>query len=213
HDRAGVQQFFAEAGQLVQQLTGALRGDLEHDLRVAHTLKGNCRQLGLESMADLCHQAESEMQDERRPLDAAFRARLAARWQQIADLASFAGDDPRRLIEVGEDDLAGLIAALRARAPHQELIRLAESWRLEPVAARLERLAEKARYISERMGKPQVTVHFDAGGLRMDSERWAPFWNALVHAINNAIDHGIEESQARTERGKPAAGPPWPAAP
>jgi two-component system chemotaxis sensor kinase CheA len=54
HDRAGVQQFFAEAAELVRQATEPTKTTIEHDLRIVHTLKGNCRQFGLESMAALC---------------------------------------------------------------------------------------------------------------------------------------------------------------
>ena len=206
-DRAGVQQFFAEAGQLVQQL--ARPGSIERDRHVVHTLKGNCRQMGLESIADLCHEAETAMHEEQRPLDAVLSGRIAARWEYLIGLASFAWDDSRPLIEVGEEDLAHLLEALRARASHHELIQLVETWRLEPVATRLTRLADKARYICERLGKPAVTVHVDGGALRLDSERWAPFWGSLVHAVNNALDHGIEEPETRVERGKTLAGTLW----
>jgi chemotaxis protein histidine kinase CheA len=206
-DRAGVQQFFAEAGLLVQQVSQP--GPIERDLHVVHTLKGNCRQMGLESVGDLCHEAETVMQDDHRPLDAVFRERIASRWQHLLGLASFAWDDRRPLIEVGEEDLARLVEALRARAPHHDLLALAESWRLEPVSTRLNRLAEKARYTCERLGKPAATVHTDAGGLRLDSDRWAPFWAALVHAVNNALDHGIEDPDKRVERSKPPTGTLW----
>ena len=206
-DRAGVRQFFAEAGRMVQQVSQP--GPLERDRLVVHTLKGNCRQVGLESVADLCHEAESAMEEDQRPLDPAMRERIAARWEHLVGLASFAWDDHRPGIEVVEDDLARLLEALRARVPHHELVGLVEGWRLEPVSTRFARLAEKARYICERLGKPLVTVHVDAGGLRLDSERWAPFWAALVHAVNNALDHGIEDQDARIERGKPLAGTLW----
>jgi chemotaxis protein histidine kinase CheA len=165
--------------------------------------------VGLESIAEICHEAESAMQDDHRPLDAAFRERIVLRWEHLAGLASFAWDDARPLVEVGEEDLARLEAALRARAAHHDLIQLVETWRLEPVSNRFNRLAEKARYTCERLGKPAATVHADAGGLRLDSDRWAPFWAALVHAINNALDHGIEDRETRAERGKPAAGTLW----
>ena len=121
-DRAGVRQFFAEAGRLMQQVSQP--GSLERDLHLVHTLKGNCRQMGLESVAELCHEAETAMQDEQRPLDATARARLAARWEHLLGLASFAWDDHRPQVEVGEADLARLIEALRARAPHHELAAL-----------------------------------------------------------------------------------------
>jgi HPt (histidine-containing phosphotransfer) domain-containing protein/two-component sensor histidine kinase len=208
NDRAGVQQFFAEADHLVRDAIEEGAG-VERDLRVIHTLKGNCGQLGLDSMVELCHDAETEMQEDRQPLGAASRQRIGSRWQRLVDLARFAWDDRRAKIEIDEEDLQRLMAGLRARMPQHELMQLAESWRLEPVALRFSRLAEKARYICERLGKPAVTIHADAGGLRLDSGRWAPFWAALVHAINNALDHGIEHPEARLAGGKASAGTLW----
>ena len=114
-DRAGVQQFFAEADLLVKQASET-GGGAERDLRVIHTLKGNCRQLGLDSMADLCHEAETEMQDEHQPLSAAARARIAARWQRLIELAPFARDEERPHLEISEEDLRRLVEGLRARA-------------------------------------------------------------------------------------------------
>jgi HPt (histidine-containing phosphotransfer) domain-containing protein len=208
HDRAGVQQFFAEAAELVRQATQG-GGSIEHDLRIVHTLKGNCRQFGLESLAEVCHEAETAMQDDGQPLAAEMRRRIQQRWQQIVALAPFARDERRSRIDVDEQDLQVLIDQVRARVGYPELMRLAESWRLEPVALRFERLADKARYTCERLGKPPATVNIDAGGVRLDSARWAPFWAALVHAINNALDHGIEDPDTRVARGKPRTGTLW----
>jgi len=36
-----------------------------------------------------------------------------------------------------------------------------------------------------------------------DTARWAPFWSALVHAVRNAVDHGIEPPELRVGAGKP----------
>ncbi len=54
-----------------------------------------------------------------------------------------------------------------------------------------------------------MDVHVDGGGLRLDSGAWAPFWTALVHAVSNAVDHGIEPADERQAHGKPAAGNLW----
>ena len=37
----------------------------------------------------------------------------------------------------------------------------------------------------------------------MPGERWGGFWTAFVHAIRNAIDHGIEAPDERRAAGKP----------
>jgi two-component system chemotaxis sensor kinase CheA len=44
------------------------------------------------------------------------------------------------------------------------------------------------------------------GDLRIDQHGWQPFWSAMIHAVRNAVDHGIEDAAQRREAGKPEAG-------
>src|SRR5262249_37181984 len=76
----------------------------------------------------------------------------------------------------------------------------------EPVARRFELLAGQARHIAERLGKGDVVVQVDAEGLRLEGQRWAPFWASFVHLLRNAVDHGIETPDERRRAGKPPAG-------
>ena len=119
------------------------------------------------------------------------------------------GGERRATISVEEDELRELIQAIDDRASPYELIALLEAWRDEPVSVRLWRLAEKARYLSKRLGKPEVVVHCEAGGVRLSASRWQPFWAAMVHAVSNAVDHGIEDPATRKAGGKPERGELW----
>ena len=74
---------------------------------------------------------------------------------------------------------------------------------------RFARLADKAVYQAQRLGKPAVTIHTETCGVRLDPNRWASFWGAFIHVVNNAVDHGIEEPEVRTAANKPAAGNLW----
>jgi two-component system chemotaxis sensor kinase CheA len=49
-------------------------------------------------------------------------------------------------------------------------------------------------------------VRVEAGDVRLDPKRWGEFWTAFIHAIRNALDHGIENPDARIARGKEIAG-------
>ena len=46
----------------------------------------------------------------------------------------------------------------------------------------------------------------EGNGLRVDTESWAGFWSAIVHAMRNAVDHGLEEASERAEAGRHGAG-------
>jgi two-component system chemotaxis sensor kinase CheA len=207
-DRVGAAQFFAEADELVRAIAAGAQ-TREVDQRLVHTLKGVCALFGIESMAGLCHEVETNMQAGGDRISAQDRQHIRAQWAHVADLARGLLGERRSTIEIEEADLSGLVRAARAGAAGEEIAALAESWRHEPVALRLARLAEKAAYLAQRLDKPALTVHTDAAGLRLDAHRWAPFWSALVHGINNAVDHGIEDAAARLAAGKPAGGTLW----
>jgi two-component system chemotaxis sensor kinase CheA len=66
-------------------------------------------------------------------------------------------------------------------------------------------MSTAASALAEKLGK-EVDVSVDGGGIRLDSERWERFWSSFVHAVRNAVDHGLEAPEERAERGKGATG-------
>jgi two-component system chemotaxis sensor kinase CheA len=57
--------------------------------------------------------------------------------------------------------------------------------------------------LAARLGKGTIDVAVEVDdGMRLPGERWARFWTAFVHAIRNAIDHGLETSDERRAAGK-----------
>lgn len=60
--------------------------------------------------------------------------------------------------------------------------------------------------ISEKLGKPMRPCHVIGGRTRIDLERFGDFISSLVHVFRNSVDHGIEDSETRRERQKPAEG-------
>jgi two-component system, chemotaxis family, sensor kinase CheA len=69
---------------------------------------------------------------------------------------------------------------------------------------RLRRVAEQAKSVAQRLGKGELDVQIEAKpDVRFQAEHWAPFWSSFVHVVRNAVDHGIEPSEARLAAGKP----------
>jgi two-component system chemotaxis sensor kinase CheA len=160
-------------------------------------------------MAQLCHDIETALTADGRATNEDERKRIADHWSHIAKLTGTIMGERRSTIELEEMDLQELVKAINARVPHDELASMARSWRHEPVGLRFARLAEKAAYLARRLNKPPITVHTETSGIRLDASRWAVFWSALVHAVSNAVDHGIEAPEVREAQGKPAAGKLW----
>jgi two-component system chemotaxis sensor kinase CheA len=201
-DRNGFIDFCDEADDLVARIQGddGSGADLPRQI---HTLKGNAAIFGVESIASYCHLLETRLLEEPGPLTSDERYGLTALWQAFARrLEALLGRRDIRRIEITDEDIQRVLAALRQNQPSGDIFKMVHSWRLEPVARRFERVADQANRLARRMGK---TVHVDIEdrGVRLDPDRWAPFWSAFVHAVRNAIDHGVEDAGERQRSGKP----------
>jgi HPt (histidine-containing phosphotransfer) domain-containing protein/two-component sensor histidine kinase len=203
HDRAACEEFMAEASDLIALL------DQPHDrlaiARALHTLKGNCGMFGFERFAALCHTIEGELAElgARGVLDDDQRARLVDGWRQVVrTMTGLLGDQPRSVIEVEFAELSALVEQARRGVPSRELATVLTSWTHEPVARRFHRLGKHATGLARRLGKGNLEIAIGDSSVRLDAEHWAPFWNALIHAVRNAVDHGIESPDERTRAGK-----------
>jgi len=208
-DREGFFMFFDEGCRIIGELSKGQQG-LPQLKRSLHTLKGNAAMQGLDLFAGLCHRAEDEILGQTEP-EAGERDgprpstldELRARWSEIErTLTAVIGKRDRRGLEISSDELQALIRRVRqGESAEQTLVEL-ERWGFEPIERPLGRLAAHARALAQRLGKGDVAVELDAGGIRLDPERWSPFWSVLVHVVRNAVDHGFETPEDRRAAGK-----------
>jgi two-component system chemotaxis sensor kinase CheA len=203
-------QFETSFIEMERLVNSVLRRDHEDRYafgRSLHTIKGNAAMLGLSTLTNLCHELESRMEDEQRDPTREELERLSEAWAALArrarTLLRMAQSDR---LSITKTDLADLRHAVSAGGSPAELLHELTYMEREPVARRFELLAGQARHIAERLGKGDVAVHVEADGLRLDGQRWAPFWAAFVHLLRNALDHGIEAPDERRRAGKPATG-------
>ncbi len=208
-DKAGFIEFLAEAEDIVRSLKGdrqhGKHDDLEHLNRLIHTLKGNAAIFGMRRLSGICHELENHIAEEHRAPGAADMARLHQAWTQTrSDLAKLIGEQLRSSIEIDDADYQAIIKAVLDGVDSKVVVRLIESWRLEPAGKRLARIEQQIKGLAERMGKSDVSVAIEPHELRFNSERFAPFWSAFIHVLRNAVDHGIEDRELRARRGKPA---------
>jgi len=201
-DRRGFFEFCNEADGLVRQIatSDAASGELARQL---HTLKGNAAIFGVESIASCCHALETQLLEDGTLPTAQDRAVLVGRWQAFtARLEALTGPRDAHRVEITDEDIQRVLAALQRSEPAADIVKLISAWRLEPIARRFERAAEQANRLARRLGKA-IHVEVADHGLRIDPQRWAPFWSTFVHAVRNTIDHGIEDTGEREESGKP----------
>lgn len=88
----------------------------------------------------------------------------------------------------------------RCRALLDEATSTAWTLRLVSLAPLLEELARHARGAAEQQRK-LVEVETSAGGVQLERDVADQLWDSLLHLVQNAVDHGVEEPDAR--RAKP----------
>jgi two-component system chemotaxis sensor kinase CheA len=203
-DKAGFIEFLAEAEDIIKTLQGGKHDSLEHVKRLVHTLKGNCAIFGMRRLAELCHEIESRIDEEGEFPAAAEMAGVYQAWTQVrSDLAELIGENRSRFIEIDDADYKAIIDAVRVGAGSDTMVRMIESWRLEPAGRRLARIEQQIKGLAQRMGKSDIAIETHPHNLRLSSERFAPFWSAFIHVLRNAVDHGIEDREQRRQSGKP----------
>lgn len=204
-DRTGVEEFLAEATKLVTGLE--TERDPVVQRRLVHTLKGNSAMYGLGTLADLAHDIETQMAERDLPLTDGQRAILGRAWRDVmARVEQLLGSSRKDQLEITRGELGALLSQVRAGAPATEVARELELWTRERVERRLEILGRQASGLARRLGKTEPTVVIEAGSVRLDAPVWANYWSAMVHAIRNAVDHGLEDPETREKAGKPPAG-------
>ncbi len=201
-DRRAVAELLAEGDERVRLLRPEAHCPPDVLRREVHTLKGNAALFGIPSIAELCHALETAMVSSPEQVPA-LAAEVNTRWSRLsAQLQPLLERGAGCLVELDKPSYDNHVRALRARVQPEELLRDVLRWPCEPVKRRLDRLGEQAQQIARRIGKPEPRVVIDDDGLRLDPARWAGFWQAAVHALRNAVDHGLEDAGTRRAAGK-----------
>lgn len=197
-DRGGVAQMIAEAERILTELEDGSPSSR----RLIHTLKGNAAIFGLRGVAATCQVVESEADEASSEPSAAQIELIRAHFERVsADARSVLGAT-RDAVDVTAHDLDEVLAAIRRGEPADALARRVTDLRREPLHRSLERMADHARVLAERLGKGAVDVAVECADVRVAPDRAAPLLAALVHAVRNAVDHGIEEPAERVTVGK-----------
>ncbi|MCA9713688.1 MAG: Hpt domain-containing protein [Myxococcales bacterium] len=199
----GFHDFLEETARLLRSLT---REDGRATLRALHTLKGNAALYGFDSFARRVHATE-ERAELGTLTDAELRA-LAGAWRrERLRLDAFLGRDEERL-RLSHAEHEAFVEQLVEGGVAASLVERARSWRRPRVGDTFDRLAAVTSRLAARVGKA-IDVHVDGAHERVPPGDFRPFLGALVHAVRNAIDHGIEPPHERVAAGKPERASIW----
>ena len=199
-DRNGFDQTLDECEALVSEIAQTV--DRAIAKRHLHTLKGNCAVVGFQRVADHVHELEGTLGEEGRQPSPAEIADLDRCWQSsLQTIRSYLSSSRDSQIEISANEHAALMDLLAERPNYETIEKLVASWKNEPTVAPLTRLAEQSRQVAKRLGK-EVDIHIEDNRLRMPESRLRRFWSSMVHAVRNAVDHGVEGAEARIKSGK-----------
>jgi HPt (histidine-containing phosphotransfer) domain-containing protein/PAS domain-containing protein len=199
-DKAGFSEGVNDAKSLLRVIESV--DDPEVMRRALHTLKGNMAMFGFHQLAAACHELEDALTETgnrvTREQVTLLREKLEATLGRVKEVI---GSDFLSLVEVFDRDIDRLMRALEQRYDHAALHAFVASWRDESVETVLRRFAAQASRIAASLDK-EVEVVVEDGSVRVPAGELRTFWSGIVHAIRNAIDHGIETPDERVAAGK-----------
>jgi len=203
-DKSGFRRGIQECEQLLVDIVSET--DLTTLKRKVHTLKGNASICGFASVAELCHKIEDRMAEAGGAFAASDGAELTTLWRsRLRGVEEYLSGDAAEMLEVHEAQHSALLSALRERRDYGEIISFVTSWTWGRTSEYLTRLRAQAERVASRLDKPiQVTV--EHGALRVPPAYLDGFWPSLMHVVRNAVDHGIEATEAREAAGKDRIG-------
>ncbi len=199
-DRAGFVAFYGETRDTIAALAHGTVGDETAQLRRLHTLKGNASISGLTTLARIAHHIEERLREG--DAGSAPYAALVARWDALEAELSPLLPSASTGIAITDEEHAWLVEELRESNAPPSLCAAVASWKRESIGTVLERLAEQGRALATRLDKGSISITTEYDELRLDGPTYRSFFAALVHAVRNAIDHGIEGAEARSMAGK-----------
>lgn len=212
-DPQGFAEFLKEAEALVRAVAepddgAAGAGDDKVVLaRSLHTLKGICSTMEVHTVAALCHELEERLLDQGDGLTLSQKLQLRSQWSSYTTgiqpvIATMDGTG----IVIEQQRYQAFVSRLEAGTPHAELVQEARAWALDDAQKPLERLAQSARELAQRLGKGDLRIDVQSSNLRLPRGAFPGLWASLIHVVRNAVDHGLERPEERESVGKPAAG-------
>ena len=196
------QQFIADLPHAFEQLRGLI-SDAEkssESRRLLHTLKGNFSMFGLGHIARVIHQVEDLQIVTSAHVDrveSLIREFLA---QRIGVLGIEYGNISTQGLVVSDMEVKDFIESSSLWKTllqgQKELRDFFDRMRFVTAQEVLSVTAEAGRVLCERLGK-KAEIIIVGGGVRLDQDRLRGVLDALINAVRNAVDHGLELPEDR----------------
>lgn len=192
----------------------------EELLRAMHTIKGTANTLSMLDMAEQAHRLEGLVLDCLKHSGAGRDAMIKKTREElevlrqlhkqvIRDFSSVTGNQQsqqKHYRRVPEDLLRSFFARLESDSIPVLRQEFAKDFIFQPVGGYFNLIDDAAKDLAERLYKQVKPVIVKGGDYPVDLQPYLPLFETFVHAIRNAIDHGIELPSKRQDYGKDPAG-------
>ena len=215
-----VASFIRESQQMLEILKLELlkpQPEPELTFRMLHTLKGGAASFSVHSFAVSCHQAETLLTEWKSLQDEPSLQKLREQCQTLPRLfQEFLKENEmilgnleklsERWIESSLSqftDFAGRQLPATSTPLREAFF---EHFLYEPVESLFSHYDEITLNVADNLGKKVNPLKIKNPQFRILPEPYETLFGTLIHAFRNAVDHGIETPEVRSERGKPTAG-------
>jgi two-component system chemotaxis sensor kinase CheA len=210
--------FLRETEAILSHLTQSLETtnfDFDSAFRSLHTMKGGFATFAVQSLVDVCHEAETlltKWKDQPTPKN--FQE-LKAQCLEIPRHFSQFLTENRALITISSKT-----AQRWVEIPAERLVHFAANpllspilqteflmdFIMEPVSHFVSHYEEMMQQMAVQEGKLLLPLEILNGDVRVLPEPYEALFNSLLHAYRNAVDHGIETADVREALQKPPSG-------
>ena len=216
--------FVRESRTMLRSLNmelASLQPSFESLFRDLHTLKGAMGSFHVRELQTLCHEAENCLTQWRE----SFEPESQKKWMNsLVEKSVLLSEGFENFIEknsvlFGNAGLSGaderwiefpLSKALDFLRSHPLAPAAEQDFLFNLMGISLEKafshFNDVAHEVAELEGKVILPLQFVGGQIQIAPEPYSNLFASLTHAYRNAVDHGIEKPEVRTERGKPQAG-------
>ncbi|SMF79971.1 ATP-binding protein [Pseudobacteriovorax antillogorgiicola] len=193
----------------IEDMIKALNSDEttpETERRLLHTLKGSSAVSGLISISRYSHSLEDKLMESRGRLSKKELDALHQKWNLLMQkVQPFLSQDDKDIV-VTEEDLENLRLLVHGGESEAVILDAIDQLVQEPLSRRFKHLAVQIEQIAMNLGKGKIEIKIEDGGVRLPRQDWTYFWGNFIHAIRNAVDHGLETPMERKEQNKPESG-------
>ncbi len=177
-------------------------------MRLLHSMKGSASFYSFTDIVSFLHQFETDVSHDKLDTDSTLKKIdevLELLKKNILRLKDFIGENKEQFVEIPEKHLRTFWAKLYKENPI-DAQKFSSEFLEVPVERYIEQYKNLIQELAPKLGKsiqPMIVIN---GNLSVDMNYFQKFFDSCIHLFRNAVDHGIERSEVRMQKGKNQSG-------